>query len=193
MSRLLVVVGVFVLMCSATANADPLVRFGLTFGINRNIPEAHEFGPMLAVGASAGRFQGELNYAYLSMFEDVQRVHRAGVSLRMDLARYWDMLRRQSRAWYGEVGAARRFGFWTVADDIPSTDKEQSELQLGAGYELSGRGGAWQVALRFGFARRDPMLASACRGVGCPVAMPSSSGIAESVMLEWTWILNRGY
>jgi hypothetical protein len=192
MSRLLVV-GVLIGLCGAQqADADPLVRFGMTFGVNRNIPEAQEFGPMLAVGANAGRFSGEVNYSYLSMFDDVSRVHRAGVSLRMDIVRYWG-LHRQSRAFYGELGAARRFGYWSVNDIDPAVDKNQGELQVGAGYELSGNGGAWQVGLRFGFSRRDPMLESVCRGTGCSVAMPASSGLAESVMLEWTWQLFRGY
>ena len=191
MSRLLLA-GLLIALCAAPAVADPQVRFGMTFGVDRNIPEAHEFGPMLGVGASAGRFTGELNYSYLSMFDDTARVHRAGVALRMDIARYWGRA-RQSRAWYGEVGAARRTGFWSVNDMDPGMDKSQSELQLAAGYELSGNGGAWQLALRFGFARRDPMLASVCRGMTCPVAMPSSTGIAESVMLEWTWLLFRGH
>jgi hypothetical protein len=191
MSRLLLVAG-FVALSAAPAAADPHVRFGFTFGVDRNIPEAHEFGPMLAVGANAGRFSGELNYSYLSMFDDQTRVHRAGVSIRMDIARWWQRA-RQSRAWYAEVGAARRSGAWAVNDIDPVMDKSQSELQLGGGYELSSPGGAWQVGLRFGFARRDPMLETACRGVTCGVAMPSSTGIAESVMLEWTWLLNRGW
>ena len=191
MARLLLV-GVVVVLCGVRAEADPLVRFGMTFGVNRNLTEAQEFGPMLAVGANAGRFAGELNYSYLSMFDDVARVHRAGVALRMDIVRSWH-LNRSSRAFYGEVGAARRVGSWSVNDMAPVTDKSQSELQLAVGYELSGQGGAWQIALRFGFAKRDPMLGAVCRGVTCPVAMPASTGIAESVMLEWTWILGRRY
>jgi len=187
----LLVVGVLGL-CSAEAIADPQFRFGLTFGVNRNIPEAQEFGPMFGVGMGAGRFSGELNYSYLSMFDQATRVHRAGVALRMDFVRTWD-LRKQSKAFYGELGAARRFGYWSVNDLMPVEDKAQSELQLAAGYELSGHGGAWQLALRFGFARRDPQLGSACRGIGCPVAMPASSGVAESMMLEWTWLLNRDH
>lgn len=192
MARVLFVVGVVAVLGSGRAEADPLVRFGMTFGINRNIPEAQEFGPMLAVGANAGRFAGELNYSYLSMFDDVSRVHRAGVAFRMDVVRSWD-LSGGSRAFYGELGAARRVGSWSVNDFDPVTDKSQDELQLAAGYELSNDGGSWQVALRFGFARRDPMLDVACRGITCPVAMPASSGIAESVMLEWTWILGARY
>ena len=185
----LILVGILVLMCGR-ADADPLVRFGMTFGVNRNIPEAQEFGPMVAVGANAGRFSGELNYSYLSMFEDDSRVHRAGVSLRMDLLRAWRSA-QQSRAVYAELGAGRRVGEWSVGDVEPAEHKSQNELQVGAGYELSNAGGAWQIALRFGFSRRDPMLDAACRGMTCVVAMPSSTGIAESVMLEWTWILGR--
>jgi hypothetical protein len=190
MSRALVV-GVLALLCGRV-DADPLVRFGMTFGLNRNMPEAQEFGPMLAVGANAGRFSGELNYSYLSMFDNVSRVHRTGVALRMDIVRSWH-LNRSSRAFYGEVGAAHRSGYWSVNDFDPASDKSRNELQLAAGYELSGNGGAWQLALRFGFARRDPMLGTACRGTGCSIAMPASTGIAESAMLEWTWILGRRY
>jgi hypothetical protein len=191
MSRFLVA-GVVLAVCAGSAQADPMVRFGMTFGVNRNIPEAQEFGPMLAVGAGSGRFSGELNYSYLSMFDTVSRVHRAGVALRMDIARYWRDS-RSSRAFYGELGAARRVGHWSVNDMDPAIDKSQSELQLAAGYELSSDGGAWQLALRFGFAKRDPELGASCRGTGCMVAMPSSTGLAESVMLEWTWLLFRGY
>ncbi|HEX5059826.1 MAG TPA: hypothetical protein VFV99_10730 [Kofleriaceae bacterium] len=192
MSRVLLVVGVLGL-CSAEAMADPQVRFGMTFGVDRNVPEAHEFGPMFGIGMGAGRFTGELNYSYLSMFDQATRVHRAGVTLRMDFVRTsWDMS-DQSKAFYGEVGAARRFGYWSVDDLMPVEDKSQNELQLAVGYELANDGGAWQLALRFGFARRDPELGSACRGVACPVAMPASTGLAESAMLEWTWLLNRGH
>jgi len=190
MTRLLA--GIFVVLFAVPAQADPLVRFGLTFGVDRNIPEAHEFGPMLGLGLATGRFSGEVNYAYLSMFEDTTRVHRAGVALRMDIARYWTGA-RESRAWYGELGAARRVGAWAVSDMDPIIDKRQSELQLAAGHELSSNGGSWQLALRFGFSRRDPDLSAACRGMTCPIAMPASTGIAESVMLEWTWLLFRGY
>lgn len=189
MARLLVV-GVLVAW-AARADADPQVRFGMTFGVDRNIPEAHEFGPMIAVGANAGRFTGEVNYSYLSMFDD-SRIHRAGVALRMDIWRAWD-LRTNSRAWYAEAGAAERVGRWSADDLMPAEDKRQSELQLATGYELSGNGGAWDIGLRVGFARRDPALGAVCRGVGCPVAMPASSGVAESVMLEWTWLLGRGF
>ncbi len=192
MSRFLVA-GVVLAVCAGTADADPLVRFGMTFGVNRNIPEAQEFGPMLALGAGTGRFSGEVNYAYLSMFEDRPRVHRAGVALRMDLVRYWHE-NRSSRAFYGELGAARRMGRWSAGEMDPVIEKSQSELQFALGYELSGgNGGAWQLALRFGFAKRDPELGEACRGTGCSVAMPASTGVAESVMLEWTWLLFRGY
>ena len=93
------ILGVFVALAlfAVPAHADPLLRFGMTFGVDRNIPEAHEFGPMVGVGANAGRFSAEANYAYLSMFADDARVHRAGVALRMDIARWWSSL-RESRA-----------------------------------------------------------------------------------------------
>ena len=99
MARLLVV-GIAVALGVTTAHADPQVRFGMTFGVDRNIPEAHQFGPMIALGANAGRFTGEISYAYLSMFDN-SALHRAGVGLRMDLVRSWD-LHRSSR----EIGRA---------------------------------------------------------------------------------------
>lgn len=190
MSRALIA-GALVVMC-ARADADPLVRFGMTFGVDRNVPEAHEFGPMLALGGHVGRFSGEANYSYLSFFDDDTRIHRAGVALRMDIVRSF-RLDRSSRAIYGEVGAAQRVGHWRVNDIALAEHKTQNELQVAAGYELSGNGGSWQLALRLGVSRRDPMLGVACRGVTCPVAMPASTGLAESVMLEWTWQLFRGY
>src|SRR3954452_15235826 len=98
MSRLLVVGGLLVL-CVASAKADPLVRFGMTFGVDRNAPEAHEFGPMLALGGNVGRFSGEANYTYLSFFDDDTRIHRAGVALRMDIVRTFD-LHHGSKALY---------------------------------------------------------------------------------------------
>jgi hypothetical protein len=191
MSRHLVVGGLLVL-CVASAEADPLVRFGMTFGVDRNVPEAHEFGPIVGLGGSVGRFSGEANYSYLSFFDDETGIHRAGVALRMDIVRSFK-LDRSSKAFYGEVGAAKRLGHWRVSDAVDAEFKTQNELQVAAGYELSGNGGAWQLALRLGFSRRDPMLGVACRGVMCPVAMPASTGLAESVMLEWTWQLFRGY
>ncbi len=190
MARLLLV-GVVVVLCSARADAGPLVRFGMTFGINANIPEAQEFGPLIAVGASAGRFSGEANYSYLSFFDDDTRIHRVGVALRMDLARRYS-LTNQSRAFYGEVGAARRIGYWRVGEYVDPQHKSVGELQLALGYELADPTAAWQIALRLGLARRDPMLDTVCRGTSCAVPQgTSSSGVAESLMLEWTWILGR--
>lgn len=189
MARLLVV-GVLVAMATH-ADADPQVRFGMTFGVDGNIPEAHQFGPMIALGTGTGRFTGEVNYSYLAMFDDYS-LHRAGVGLRMDILRSWHA-NYSSKAWYAEAGAAKRWGHWSVIDTMAPETKSQGELQLATGYELSGNGGAWQIALRFGFARRDPQLGTACRGMTCPLAMPASTGVAQSVMLEWTWLLGRGY
>ncbi|HEU4615691.1 MAG TPA: hypothetical protein VFS15_26530 [Kofleriaceae bacterium] len=183
--------GVVVVLCSARAEADPLVRFGMTFGLNGNIPEAQEFGPLVAVGASSGRFSAEANYAYLSFFDDDTRIHRVGVALRMDLARSYS-LSGQSRAFYGEVGAAERRGYWRVGEYVDPQHKSIGELQLGVGYELADSTASWQLALRLGLARRDPELDTVCRGTSCmvPEGM-SQSSVAESVMVEWTWILGR--
>lgn len=190
MTRALVL-GVVMVLCSARADADPLVRFGMTFGLNGNIPEAQEFGPLVGVGASSGRFSAEANYAYLSFFDDDTRIHRVGVALRMDFSRSYS-LSGQSRAIYGEVGAAERTGYWRVGEYVDPQHKSIGELQLGVGYELADSTAAWQLALRLGLARRDPELDAVCRGTSCmvPEGM-STSSVAESVMVEWTWILGR--
>jgi len=173
-----------VVAVTSVAHADPLVRFGMTFGADRNAPEAHEVGPLIGVGLSSGRFSGEVNYTYLSFMDPETAIHRVGVALRASFVRC-DYC-TDPDAFYAEVGAARRMGHWRVADDIDAT--EQNEVYVAGGYEL---GRTWQIGLRFGLAQRDPMLGVACRGVGCPVAMPASSGLAESVMLEWMFQIGR--
>lgn len=195
MARLLVV-GIVVALSSAPVSAEPMARFGLTFGVDHNAPEAHEAGPMLGVGASTGPFTGEVNYTYLSWFGYGQTIHRLGVLLRSDLYRQGTRTRRLgSWALFGEVGAARKWGFWRIDDVIGDYTSRQNELHVGFGFELLDRANraAWQVGLRFGVARRDPVLAMACRGSGtCSDSMmPDSSGLAETIMLEWTWLLNR--
>ena len=177
------------LLVPAVASASPKARFGMTFGVDRNAPEAHEVGPLFGVGLSAGRFTGEVNYTYLSLMDPNESIHRFGVALRADIVRRcWNIDCTQSRAIYGELGAARRFGHWRVNEELDYEATQQSEVYFAAGVELA-EWTAWDIGLRFGLARRDPMLDVACRGVTCPVSMPASSGLAESVMLEWTWML----
>ena len=173
-----------VVFATSVAHAEPVARFGMTFGVDRNAPEAHEVGPLVGVGATLGRFTGEVNYTYLSMMDPDTSIHRVGVALRADFMRCETC--KDSNSIYAELGAARKMGHWRVAEGIDST--EQSELSVAGGYQLS-RG--WQLGLRLGVARRDPMLGATCRGIGCSVAMPGSTGLAESVMLEWMFLVGR--
>ena len=177
-----------VLVVCGVASADPKARFGMTFGVDRNAPEAHEVGPLFGLGLTAGRFTGEVNYTYLSLMDPYESIHRFGVALRADIVRRcWNYSCTQSRAVYGEVGAAQRFGHWRVNDAVDYEATKQSEVYLAAGLELA-EWTAWDIGLRFGLARADPMLGVSCRGVTCPT-MTASSGLAGSVMLEWTWLL----
>jgi hypothetical protein len=171
------------------ATADPVLRFGLTSGANRNSAiEGAEFGPLLAVGVSSGRFVGELTYSYLSFMDPDTAIHRSGVALRADLVswgsqQYWKTL-------YGELGASRRWGSWRVGDQPENTAHHQNELHASIGYQLDAK---WQLALRVAIARRDPMATAECpRGFACMVSvMPASTGLVNSVMLEWMFMLGR--
>jgi hypothetical protein len=188
-----------ILLASSVASAEPAMRIGMTFGVDRNAPEAREFGPQFGAGFRAGRVVGELSYAYLSFFDPDTSIHRVGVSLRADVWRFQsgctDRRCRVSKAIYGEVGTARRMGRWLV-NEMPYVYQTapQHELSLGVGYSLGNylapQDAGWQIGLRFSAARRDPLLGSACRGDGCMVAMPASTGLAESVMLEYMFMFS---
>ena len=183
-----VVVGAIALCAMApAATADPVLRFGLTSGVNRNSVEGAEFGPLFALGVSAGRFVGEATYSYLSFTDPDTAIHRSGVALRADLAtwgtsQYWKTL-------YGELGASKRWGTWRIGDQ-PNADHHQNELHASIGYQLDRK---WQLALRVAIARRDPMAAPECpQGLACSVSvMPTSTGLINSVMLEWMFMLGR--
>lgn len=170
------------------ATADPVLRFGLTSGANRNSVEGAEFGPLFAVGVSAGRFVGEATYSYLSFMDGDTTIHRSGVALRADLTtwgtpQYWKTL-------YGEVGASKRWGMWRIGDQASSTSHQQNEVHASIGYQLDNK---WQLGLRVAIARRDPMAAPECpRGLACSVSvMPTSTGLINSLMLEWMFMLGR--
>jgi hypothetical protein len=170
------------------AAADPVLRFGLTSGANRNSREGAEFGPLFAVGVSAGRFVGEATYTYLSFMDPDTAIHRAGVALRSDLATwgtpsYWKTL-------YGELGVSRRWGMWRLGEQPENTAHQQNEAHVSIGYQLDTK---WQLALRVAIARRDPMAAPECpHGLACSVSvMPTSTGLINSVMLEWMFMLGR--
>ena len=193
----------------AVASADPTVRFGLTFGMDRNMPEAKQYGPLVGVGLHHGRFAAEANYAYLSFMDPDTQIHRLGFNLRADL---WRMYRLglcnsaprgygclQTKAFYGELGAARRFGYWRATDRALNDTTSQREISATIGYELGLPGrGAWDLGLRFSIAKRDPELSMSCRsttGTSCTSVGPSighdAPGAAVGAMIEWTWIYGR--
>lgn len=195
MRLLVVAAGLASVLSAGTAHADPTVRFGLTFGVDRNMPEAHEYGPLIAIGAHSGRFAAEAHYTYLSFMDPDTTIHRAGVALRSDL---WRRNRPRigapgyihSRAVFGELGAAKRFGSWRATELAPSETTSQDEVSAALGLELSDNRGAWLGALRFSMARRDPQLGAVCRGM-CMSLPGDDGGLAESVMFEFTFLLNR--
>jgi hypothetical protein len=178
----------------AAGRPGAMLRFGLTYGVDRNAPEAREVGPMIAIGTRAGRFGAEANYTYLSFADPDDSVHRAGVALRFDLIERTrlgaGLAEDHYGAIYAEVGAAIRFGEWRANPAIDRTTTRQDELQLALGHELEDR---WHIALRFGIAREDPLIGAACRGTGSActdiVMDPDAGGVAESLMLESTFAL----
>jgi len=191
---------------SSVAQADGLTaRFGMTFSpyADETVPESfHEIGPAIAVGDRLGRFVGEVEWAWLSMFDPVASpngVHRLGVTLRTDL---WQ--RQQSMeggAIYAEGGAAERFGQWLVrpTEMVPATSP-QPELHLGVGFEMDNethphRNG-WQVGLRFAVAHGDHLEEVACRtagSTGCPTGnrLAVASGTERSFFIEWMYLIGN--
>jgi hypothetical protein len=189
----------------AVASADPTMRFGLTFGVDRNMPEAKQYGPLLGVGLAHDRFSAEANYSYLSFMDPDTKIHRVGLNLRADLWRQYKMGIcnntphgygcLQSKAFFGGIGVARRFGHWRATDTAMNDTTSQREVSATLGYELGLPGsGAWDLGFRFAVARRDPELYNTCRsttGVSCPQIGYDPPGAAVSAMLEWTWIYGR--
>ena len=201
MSKVAAVV-VVLLAATTAARAEPTFRMGLTYGIDGNIPEAKEYGPLAAVGLSTGRFGIEAHYAYISFMDPDQSIHRIGIGLRADLWRRFEMRLCnavpagrpcvQTSALYGELGAARRFGQWRANDMALHDTTSQREVAATIGYELGLPGHCvWQLGLRVSMARRDPELGSACRGSGCVLTMGDTGGMASSAMLEWAWLFGH--
>jgi hypothetical protein len=156
-----------------------------------------------------GRFSAEANYSYLSFMDPDTRIHRAGFNLRADL---WRMYKLgmcnstpkgygciQSKAFFGELGVARRFGHWRANDYARNDTTSQREVSATLGYELGLPGrGAWDLGFRFAVAARDPeLMGTSCRtsgGTGGGTSCPSigyDPPPALSAMLEWTWIYGR--
>jgi hypothetical protein len=168
--------------------ADPLVRFGLTSGANRHSREGVEFGPMLAAGASAGRFTGEASYSYLSFVDPESATHRAGVALRADLATWGDA--RYSKTLYGELGVSHRWGTWRIGEEAEPVARTANEAHVAIGYQLDRK---WQLGLRLAVARPDANQPMCPPGLACRQIAPmeSPTDAVSSVMLEWMYLLGR--
>jgi hypothetical protein len=194
---------------SSVAQADGLTaRFGMTFSpyADQTVPESfHEVGPLVAVGDRLGRFVGEVEWAWLSMFDPLASpsgVHRLGVTLRADLWHdpSWEYS-THAKALYVEGGAAERFGQWLVqpTEMVPVTSP-QPELHLGAGFEMDNethphRNG-WQIGLRFAVAHGDQLEEVACRtasNTGCPTGnrLAVTSGTERSFFIEWMYLIGN--
>jgi hypothetical protein len=178
-----------VVVLSGLAHADPVLRFGMTSGADRNTPEGAQIGPQFGVGARAGQFVGEVNYSYLSFFDPYSTIHRAGVALRMEVARWIaNPNNGYSKAIYLEAGAGKRWGWWLVNSMTGAYATEQYEAHVGFGYELSR---SWALGVRLGGSRRNPELGTTCRGIGCSVMPGTPGGVAQSVMIEWMFLIGR--
>ena len=189
----------------AIASAEPTMRFGLTFGVDRNMPEAKQYGPLVGVGLHQGRFAVEANYSYLSFMDPSTRIHRVDFNVRADLWRQYKLglcnaaphryRCEQTKAFFGEVGIARRTGHWRATEQALHETTSQREVSATVGYELGLPGrGAWDLGFRFSVSRRDPELYTSCRtstNVACPAIGYDPPGATVGLMLEWTWIYGR--
>jgi len=186
-SGIAIAIGLFASSVSLEATADPLLRFGLTSGANRHTREWPEFGPMFAVGGTAGRFTGEASYSYLS-FADTTGTHRSGVTLRADMTT-WGTPTYQ-RTLYTEVGVSHRWGIWRVGNETIGAERSQNEAHVGVGVQLDKK---WQLGLRLGIARPDANQPVMCpAGTACrQITMDSPVDAVSSVMLEWMYLLGR--
>src|SRR5262245_54913705 len=105
-------------LLGSVAQADPVApvaRFGMTFGVDRNAPEAHEVGPLIGFGIALGRFIGEANYTYLSFMDPNTSIHRVGLAVRASFFQRDCIHCSDPSAAFGEIGAAVRRGNWGVA------------------------------------------------------------------------------
>jgi hypothetical protein len=182
-----IAIAIGLLASLSPATADPLFRFGLTSGANRHTKEGAEFGPMFALGGTAGRFTGEASYSFLS-FADTTGIHRAGATLRGDLTTWGTA--NYKKTVYTEVGVSHRWGIWRVSNEIIGAERSQNEAHLGVGYQLDDK---WQLGLRLGIARPDANQPVMCpAGVLCrQITMESPTDAVSSVMLEWMYLLGR--
>ena len=198
-----------VLCVASMASAGPTARFGITGALeDQGAPGKYEIGPLVAVGARAGMFVGELEWSYLSFFDpdtSSNGVQRLGVSLRADVLRTYAthcMFRyactRASSVW-AEVGAGERFGQWVLdASHVAPANSHQPEAHVGIGIELDNQifpmRNGWQLGLRFAVAPRGYDQQLACRG-NCPMpvsGVPTNNGGYDgSLLVEWMFLFGK--
>jgi hypothetical protein len=190
------------------AHADgPTARFGLTFAMaDRVAPsDVHQIGPLVALGDRVGPFVGEVEWAYLSLFDPEASptgVHRLGVTLRADLWRNVRMAActnfacTHASSLYAEAGAGERYGTWMMPNLAPGSGP-RPEAHIGLGYETDNQAYpnryGWQFGVRLTFARADEYMFS-CRSTGGSCvngATTVGGGVAEAVLIEWMYLLGR--
>lgn len=193
-----------VVLCGTAAADGVTARLGMTFSpyFDETVPSSyHEVGPAVAIGERLGRFVGEAEWAYLSMFDPIASpggVHRLGVTLRADVWRR--ELPSHATGLYVEAGAAERFGQWVVqpTEQVPQTSP-QPEVHIGGGFEMNQtvhphRNG-WQLGVRFSEARGEDVISVACRsttGMCINGQMPATkSGIQRSLFIEWMFLIGN--
>ena len=204
MSKVLAIAGS--ILVAGSADAGPTVRLGITDALaDQTAPGKNEIGPMIGLGLRAGRFVGELEWAYLSFFDPDTTEHgvqRLGVSLRADLTpaasatycKYRYGCTRASSIW-GEVGAGERFGQWHLdASHTAPASPREPEAHVSIGFELDNQirpmRNGWQLGLRFAISPRGADLdVSDCRTSGGTCTMTTNNGgVDGSVLAEWAFL-----
>jgi hypothetical protein len=167
--------------------------------------DVHQIGPLVALGDRVGPFVGEVEWAYLSLFDPQASptgVNRLGVTLRADM---WRDVRlaacayyacTQAKSIYAEAGAGQRYGQWMLPNLAPGSGP-RPEIHVGVGFETDNQvrpnRNGWQMGLRLTLARSDEYNFS-CRGTagGCNAGqMTVGGGMAKAVFVEWMYLLGR--
>ncbi len=202
----LAAVVVVVLGGVGTAVAGPTARFGLTFAMADKVAptDVHQIGPLVALGDRVGPFVGEVEWAYLSLFDpeaSPDGVHRLGVTLRADL---WRDVRlaactnfacTHAKSIYAEAGAGERYGTWMLPNLAPGSGP-RPEAHIGLGIETDNQAWpnryGWQFGVRVTFARTDEYMFSCRGGASCTSGSTTVGGeLAEAVLVEWMYLLGR--
>jgi hypothetical protein len=199
---------VVVCVLGGTAAAGPTVRFGMTFGADRDA-DVPLLGPAVALGYRAGPIVVEGEWAWLSFLDGLASqggVHRLGVTLRAELARHLTHCMSRpdlyacthAKSFYIEAGAAERFGqFMDTGVAVPRTSP-WPELHVGGGIELDNKIGVsrhgWQFGLRLAVAHNDgaAMMQVACRTATGGCTSPGGPATTDlAVLAEWMYLLGH--